>query len=33
LTGNRHQQAHGKAKRIQGTVQQSLGDIQNVIVS
>lgn len=31
LTGDREQRAHGKAKQVQGTAQQGLGDVQDAI--
>jgi uncharacterized protein YjbJ (UPF0337 family) len=30
LTGDRSQQAKGKAKQIQGSVQQGIGNVQDV---
>ena len=29
LTGNRHQEAKGKVKQVEGSAQQSVADIQN----
>jgi len=29
LTGNRHQEAKGKVKQVEGNAQQSVADIQN----
>ncbi len=31
LTGNREQQLHGKAKQVQGSGQEVLGDIQDAV--
>jgi uncharacterized protein YjbJ (UPF0337 family) len=31
LTGDRHEEAKGKAKQVQGSAQQGLGDIQNAV--
>ena len=31
LTGNRRQEARGKAKQIQGAAQQGLGDVQDAV--
>jgi uncharacterized protein YjbJ (UPF0337 family) len=29
LTGDRHEEAKGKVKQVQGSAQQSLGDLQD----
>ncbi len=31
LTHNRKQQAHGKAKQVQGAAQNGLGDVQDTV--
>jgi uncharacterized protein YjbJ (UPF0337 family) len=31
LAGDRHEQAHGKAKQVQGDAQQVLGDAQDAV--